>query len=96
MRSVPFWQEVYHTERRAGASVAAFTPMIQDPRVREAALAGVLAEPPEARGEGSTPAGRSRASAAVGLRAHLERDSTGLSAGEAGLLRELLDRLTAS
>ncbi len=27
LRSVPFWQEVYHTERRAGAIVAAFTPL---------------------------------------------------------------------
>jgi hypothetical protein len=42
LRSVPFWQEVYHTERRAGAIVAAFTPMVQDPLVREAvALQGV-------------------------------------------------------
>lgn len=36
LRSVPFWQEVYHTERRAGAIVAAFTPTVQDPIVREA------------------------------------------------------------
>ena len=42
LRSVPFWQEVYHTERRAGAIVAAFTPMVQDPMVREAvALQGI-------------------------------------------------------
>jgi hypothetical protein len=42
LRSVPFWQEVYHTERRAGAIVAAFTPMVQDPLVREAvALQGL-------------------------------------------------------
>jgi hypothetical protein len=42
LRSVPFWQEVYHTERRAGAIVAAFTPMVEDPLVREAvALQGV-------------------------------------------------------
>jgi hypothetical protein len=42
LRSFPFWQEVYHTERRAGAIVAAFTPMVQDPLVREAvALQGV-------------------------------------------------------
>ena len=41
-RSVPFWQEVHHTERRAGAIVAAFTPMVQDTLVREAvALQGV-------------------------------------------------------
>jgi len=42
LRSVPFWQEVYHTERRAGAIVAAFTPMVEDPLVRDAvALQGV-------------------------------------------------------
>jgi hypothetical protein len=42
LRSVPFWQEVYHTERRAGAIVAAFTPLVADPLVREAvALQGV-------------------------------------------------------
>ena len=42
LRSVLFWQEVYHTERRAGAIVAAFTPMVEDPLVREAvALQGV-------------------------------------------------------
>ncbi|WP_367159166.1 hypothetical protein ABUE34_07350 [Kozakia baliensis] len=36
LRTVPFWQEVYHTERRAGAIVDAFTPQIVDPIVREA------------------------------------------------------------
>ncbi|GBR44499.1 hypothetical protein [Neokomagataea thailandica] len=36
LRAVPFWQEVYHTERRAGAIVDAFTPQITDPVVREA------------------------------------------------------------
>ncbi len=42
LRSVPFWQEVYHTERRAGAIVAAFTPMVRDPLVRDAvALEGM-------------------------------------------------------
>ena len=42
LRAVPFWQEVYHTERRAGAIVAAFAPTIKDPLVREAvALQGV-------------------------------------------------------
>ncbi len=42
LRGVPFWQEVYHTERRAGAIVAAFTPTVADPLVREAvALQGV-------------------------------------------------------
>jgi hypothetical protein len=42
LRGVPFWQEVYHTERRAGAIVAAFTPHVTDPLVREAiALQGI-------------------------------------------------------
>jgi hypothetical protein len=42
LRGVPFWQEVYHTERRAGAIVDAFTPEVRDPLVREAvALQGV-------------------------------------------------------
>ena len=36
LRGVPFWQEVYHTERRAGAIVDAFTPQVIDPLVREA------------------------------------------------------------
>lgn len=42
LRGVPFWQEVFHTERRAGAIVEAFTPTITDPIVREAvALQGL-------------------------------------------------------
>ncbi len=42
LRGVPFWQEVYHTERRAGAIVDAFTPQVRDPVVREAvAMQGV-------------------------------------------------------
>lgn len=42
LRSVPFWQEVYHTERRAGAIVHAFVPQVIDPIVREAvALQGM-------------------------------------------------------
>src|SRR5262249_9740418 len=36
MRAVPFWQEVLHTERRAGAIVARFADTIGDPLVREA------------------------------------------------------------
>lgn len=36
LRAVPFWQEVYHTERRAAAIVDTFTPQIADPIVREA------------------------------------------------------------
>jgi hypothetical protein len=42
LRGMPFWQEVYHTERRAAAIVAAFTPQVIDPQVREAvALQGL-------------------------------------------------------
>jgi hypothetical protein len=36
MRAVPFWREVLHTERRAGAIVRAFAETIADPLVREA------------------------------------------------------------
>ena len=36
LRGVPFWQEVYHTERRAGAIVEAFFPDVHDPVVRAA------------------------------------------------------------
>ena len=36
LRGVPFWQEMYHTERRPGASVDAFTPQVIDPLVCEA------------------------------------------------------------
>src|SRR5262249_38341934 len=36
LRTVPFWQEVLHTERRAGAIVAAYGATIADPLVREA------------------------------------------------------------
>lgn len=36
MRGVPFWQEVLHTERRAGAIVAAFSATVDDGLVREA------------------------------------------------------------
>jgi hypothetical protein len=36
LRGVPFWQEVYQTERRAGAIVTAFLPQVTDPIVREA------------------------------------------------------------
>jgi hypothetical protein len=38
LRAVPFWQEVLHTERRAGAIVAAYGETIDDPLVREAVL----------------------------------------------------------
>lgn len=36
LRAVPFWQEVLHTERRAGAIVEAFARGIEDPVVRAA------------------------------------------------------------
>ncbi len=36
MRAIPFWQEVAHTEKRAGAIVAAFAQTVGDPLVREA------------------------------------------------------------
>ncbi|HUH85352.1 MAG TPA: ferritin-like domain-containing protein [Stellaceae bacterium] len=42
LRAVPFWQEVLHTERRAGAIVEAFAATIDDPVVKEAvALQGL-------------------------------------------------------
>jgi hypothetical protein len=42
LRSVPFWQEVYYTERRAGAIVKAFTGTITDSVIKEAvALQGL-------------------------------------------------------
>src|SRR5260370_37548836 len=36
LRSVPFWVEVFYTERRAGAIVAAFTETVADPVLKEA------------------------------------------------------------
>jgi hypothetical protein len=36
LQSVPFWEEVFYTERRAGAIVAAFTPTVSDPVVKAA------------------------------------------------------------
>ncbi len=36
LRSVPFWQEVLHTEQRAGAIVNAFTATIEDPVLKAA------------------------------------------------------------
>ena len=44
LRTIPFWQEVYHTERRAGAIVDAFAPQITDPVVREAVVLQGLEE----------------------------------------------------
>lgn len=36
LRSVPFWQEVLHTEKRAGAIVNAFAETVEDPVLKEA------------------------------------------------------------
>jgi hypothetical protein len=36
LRSVPFWQEVLHTERRAGLIVGAFAETVKEPLVRRA------------------------------------------------------------
>lgn len=65
-------------------------------RVREAALAAVLADDSGPLGEHPRRAELSRASAALTLRALLDVDSSGLSTGEAALLSEFLDRLSAS
>jgi hypothetical protein len=35
-QTVPFWEEVFYTERRAGAIVAAFTETVADPVLKEA------------------------------------------------------------
>jgi hypothetical protein len=49
LRAVPFWQEVYHTERRAGAIVDAFAPQVADPVVRQAVALQGLEEARHAR-----------------------------------------------
>lgn len=36
LQSVPFWEEVFYTERRAGAIVAAFTETVADPVLKDA------------------------------------------------------------
>lgn len=36
LRAVPFWEEVFYTERRAGAIVAAFTETVTDPVLKDA------------------------------------------------------------
>ncbi len=36
LRAVPFWQEVWHTERRAGAIVRAFSETVADPMLKAA------------------------------------------------------------
>lgn len=65
-------------------------------RVREAMLAAILARPDAPGGAGSTVPAPSRATAAIALAATLGEDDSGLSPGEATLLRELLARLSAS
>ncbi len=49
MRSVPFWQEVRHTERRAAAIVAAFSACVTDPLIREAMVLQGVEEARHAR-----------------------------------------------
>ena len=49
LRSVPFWEEVFYTERRAGAIVAAFTETVADPVLREALALQGLEETRHAR-----------------------------------------------
>ncbi|MEA2781089.1 MAG: hypothetical protein QOK29_2633 [Rhodospirillaceae bacterium] len=49
LRSVPFWQEVLHTERRAGAIVNAFATTIEDPLIRDAVALQGLEEARHAR-----------------------------------------------
>jgi len=42
LKAVPFWEEVFYTERRAGAIVTAFTETVTDPVLKQAlALQGV-------------------------------------------------------
>src|SRR6266568_253067 len=48
-QSVPFWEEVFYTERRAGAIVAAFTETVSDPVLREALALQGLEETRHAR-----------------------------------------------
>src|SRR5689334_22582718 len=36
LKSVPFWEEVFYTERRAGAIVAEFVKTVKDPVMKEA------------------------------------------------------------
>jgi len=36
LKSVPFWEEVFYTERRAGAIVKAFTDTVSDPVLKQA------------------------------------------------------------
>src|SRR5580698_3084625 len=36
LKSVPFWEEVFYTERRAGAIVKEFVKTVQDPVMKQA------------------------------------------------------------
>jgi hypothetical protein len=49
LRAVPFWREVLHTERRAGAIVNAFARTIREPMVRDAIALQGLEEDRHAR-----------------------------------------------
>ena len=44
LRAVPFWREVRHTERRAGAIVTAFAATVRDPLIHEAIVLQGLEE----------------------------------------------------
>lgn len=55
LQSVPFWEEVFYTERRAGAIVAAFTETVSDP-----VLKGALALQDCGRPQGSAPVEHAR------------------------------------
>jgi hypothetical protein len=64
-------------------------------RVREAAIAGVISEQPASRRSRPASVAPTRATAAVTLRTLVDDDPDQLSPGEAGLLREILDRLSS-
>jgi hypothetical protein len=49
LRAIPFWPEVLHTERRAGAIVEAYGSTIDDPLVRQAVLLQAFEEARHAR-----------------------------------------------
>ena len=64
-------------------------------RRREAALAAICAEPHDEPSIAASSVGSGRAAAAIALAATLD-DETDFSAGEAALLRELLQRLATA
>jgi AcrR family transcriptional regulator len=64
-------------------------------RVREAAIAGVVSDQTASRSTRPASAAPTRATAAVTLRTLVDDDPDQLSPGEAGLLREILDRLSS-